>query len=675
MLPRLDRFFSVLSVLALSLPALLPADSVAQQDAAGKGQGARRDRLVFHKVGRGDVIVSITERGTLEAAVSTPVKCQLRALERGSPSASTIKKVFIEDGEAIKKGAKLVQLDDSVLRDRANAQQVVLAEKRAALEQAMKERDLVVAQGKLDVASAEDNAELAELDLKDAAPEQKRKLEIRVRLARRALEKATLEAATRKDTAEAAIAPRKAAVEAETARLAELNEQLGHCTLFAPHDGLVVFQLAERTRIGLGPQPITAEGESVAEGQVLMSVVELGKMQLVARIHEASIHYVNPDPGGVRPAMPQPAKVTIDALPGKSINGQVQAVSAVPKAADWLAADVKLYPVTIGLNFDNGAKILKPGMSGTVAILVREQKDVVRVPVQAVRRFRGKATCLVKTETGVEERILILGAISDTFVEIRDGVKEGEEVALNPLAHRPPGAPAEPRREGRALPGPRDVLVHAVPPPEGSERQARVLHYGLTKADLELFEQVIPGIEAVLPIRSFPVGVRTPTRAASDTANLVAVTPRYAEARALDGLLHSRDDRFLSDLDQERLARVAVLGAKIAERLFPDQDPIGQTLLIGGGGAFQVVGVFQPQPLTEPIDHDLDIYIPLATCHRVFGEKTVIRKPGSFRMEQVEINDAQLTLRDRSQVAQAAAMVRALLEEKQPGAEWVIKSQ
>lgn len=516
---------------------------------------------------------------------------------------------------------------------------------------------------------------MAELDLKDAAPEQKRKMEVRVRMARRALEKITLEAATRKDNAEAAIAPRKAAVDAESARLAELNEQLGLCTLTAPHDGMVLFQASERGRIGLGREPITAEGEPVSEGQVLLSVVDLGKMQLVARIHEASIHYVSPGPGGVRPAMPQPAKVTIDALPGKAINGQVQAVSAVPKAADWFAADVKLYPVTIGLEFDNGARSLKPGMSGTVAILVREQKDVVRVPIQAVRRFRGKATCLVKTETGVEERTLILGAISDTFVEIRDGVKEGEEVALNPQAFRPPGAPAEPRREGHALPGPRDVFVHAVPPAEDSGRQARFPRYGLTRADLEQFEQVVPGIECVLPIRSFPVDVRIPTKAGRDWANLHAVTPPYAVARALDSLLYSGKDRFLSDLDEDRLARVAVLGAKIAERLFPETDPVGQTLLVGSSGAFQIVGVLRHQSLTEPIDHDNDICIPLATCHRVFGERIVFRKPGSFRAEQVEINDALLTLRDRGQVVHAAAVVRALLEEKHPGAEWVIKTE
>src|SRR5262249_5275989 len=155
--------------------------------------------------------------------------------------------------------------------------------------------------------------------------------------------------------------------------------------------------------------------------------------------------------------------------------------------------------------------------------------------------------------------------------------------------------------------------------------------YGLTKADLEQFEQVIPGIEAVLPIRSFLTDVRTPAKAGRDYANLFAVTPPFAEARALDGLLHSGKDRFLSDLDEERLAHVAVLGAKIAERLFPDVDPVGQTLLIGSGGAFQIVGVFGPKPMTEPIDHDDDIYIPLATCHRVFGERVVFRKPGSFR--------------------------------------------
>jgi HlyD family secretion protein len=670
--PIRAKFLVGLAVPTLLLSALAPAGPVAQQDAGSKGPGPRRDRLVFHKVGRGDVIVSITERCTLEPAVSTPIKCRLRSITPGSNVVSIIKNL-IDDGDTVKKGTKLVEFDDAALRDRANAQQVVLAEKRALLEQATKERDLVVAQTKLDVESAQDNVELAELDLKDAAPEQKPKMTIRVRMARRALEKAKLEAATRKDNAESAITPRKAAVDAESARLSELNEQLGYCTIIAPHDGMVLYHVTERNLRGLGRDRITAQGETVVEGQILMYVAELGKMQLVANVHEAAIHYINPGPGGVRPAMPQPAKVTIDALPGKPINAQVQAVSAVPKASDWFSADVKLYPVTISLDFDNGAKMLKPGMSGTVAILVQEQKDVLRLPVQAVRRFRGKATCLVKTETGVEERALVLGAVSDTFVEIRDGLKEGEEVALNPPALRPPGAPAEPRREGRALPGPRDVLVHAIPPPEGTGRD-RIPRYGLTKADLEQFEQVVPGVESVLPIRSFPTDVRTPAKAGRDYANLLAVTPPFAEARALDGFLHSGKDRFLSDLDGERSARVAVVGAKIAERLFPDVEPVGQTLLIGSS-AFQIVGVLGPQPITGPIDHDNDVYIPLPTYRPVFGAIKVFRKPGNFRAEQVEVNDALLTLGNRSQVAQAAAVVRALLEEKHPGMDWVIKTQ
>jgi len=179
----------------------------------------------------------------------------------------------------------------------------------------------------------------------------------------------------------------------------------------------------------------------------------------------------------------------------------------------------------------------------------------------------------------------------------------------------------------------------------------------------------------VLPIRSFPVELRTPAKGALETANLLAVTPPYGEARALDGLLFSKEDRFISDLDEERLARVAVLGAKIAERLFPDANPVGQSLLVGSGGAFQIVGVLRRQSQSGPIDDDDDMYIPLATYHRVFGERMVFRKPGSFRAEQVELNEALLILRNHGQVAQAAAVVRALLEDKQPVTEWVVKTQ
>src|SRR5262249_29431777 len=149
--------------------------------------------------------------------------------------------------------------------------------------------------------------------------------------------------------------------------------------------------------------------------------------------------------------------------------------------------------------------------------------------------------------------------------------------------------------------------------------------------------------------RSFPVQVRASGERRSHVANLLAVTPAYAEARALNGLLDHGKDRFLTDLDEERLARVAVLGAKVVEQLFPDDDPVGKTLLLSSR-AFQIVGVFRPQPQNDAIDHDNDVYIPLGTCHRVFGETTVLREPGSFRAERVAVSDAVVTLRNASQV-------------------------
>ena len=89
--------------------------------------------------------------------------------------------------------------------------------------------------------------------------------------------------------------------------------------------------------------------------------------------------------------------------------------------------------------------------------------------------------------------------------------------------------------------------------------------------------------------------------------------------------------RFLLEKDDDELDNYCVLGAEAADKLFPYEDPIDQTVGIRSH-FFRVVGVVRDRTPTggsggsqAAEDFNRDIYIPLRTSYRRFGEVIAIR--------------------------------------------------
>lgn len=76
--------------------------------------------------------------------------------------------------------------------------------------------------------------------------------------------------------------------------------------------------------------------------------------------------------------------------------------------------------------------------------------------------------------------------------------------------------------------------------------------------------------------------------------------------------------RFFQESESRGSAQVAVIGADIAETLFPDRDPLGSKIRIGGRG-FRVIGVQSRQGTTGGVSLDLYVWIPLRAFERIFG--------------------------------------------------------
>ena len=85
---------------------------------------------------RGEMLVTVTEDGNVESAKNVEIKCQVAG---GSSILSIVK-----DGNEVKQGDKLVELDASQLDDQINQQKITYEKARSALVQA--EKDFQVAE-------------------------------------------------------------------------------------------------------------------------------------------------------------------------------------------------------------------------------------------------------------------------------------------------------------------------------------------------------------------------------------------------------------------------------------------------------------------------------------------------------------------------------------------------
>jgi HlyD family secretion protein len=232
---------------------------------------------------------------------------------------------------------------------------------------------------------------------------------------------------------EALMTQMKAAYDAASLTLAVEQEkmdmferQIKACRLVATQAGEVVYASQTSNR---GSEPVVIqEGAAVRERQAIINLPDLEHMKIDARIHESKISRV---------IVGQPVEIEIDAIPGDPYRGKLKNISSVPVPGSWPNTDLKEYEAQIEI-LDNPDRVrkLKPGMTAQVRIVVEDRKEnVLQIPVQSVVSFSGHFYTYVATKGGAERRDLKVGDANDEFMEILDGVAEGESVVMSPRTH------------------------------------------------------------------------------------------------------------------------------------------------------------------------------------------------------------------------------------------------
>lgn len=189
--------------------------------------------------------------------------------------------------------------------------------------------------------------------------------------------------------------------------------KLSDTVITSPIDGTVI------------GKPMSA-GEMVAQGisnpMVILTVADMSKMQIETLVDETDIGKV---------VVGQKASFTVDAYPNQTFTGVVSEISQKATTQQ----NVVYYTVTIEVQ--DGQNKLKPSMTARVSINANEAKNVLTLPLSAIKTDKNGQYVTVVRENGKQENIkIVTGITGDGRVEVVSGLVEGDKVVTSQTAQQ-----------------------------------------------------------------------------------------------------------------------------------------------------------------------------------------------------------------------------------------------
>jgi len=301
------------------------------------------------------VNVEALRKRNLEAIVSASGKIQPHDLV--NISADTVGRVTnlaVDEGYRVKKGQFLMQIDPKLLQSAADQAQASLEAARSQMEQ-------------LRVAS--ESAAAALKQAQDAYSRQQ------------ALWKQGLTTKEQLDIAEQTLKMRQsdansAAKQIDTQRLRMNQEQaslesakytLSKVRIESPIDGIV-------TKRNIQEGETVVVGTMNNAGTVLLTIADMSVIEAQVEVDETDIPSVS---------IGQKAKITIDAMPGKTFSGHVTEIGNSPIASTTSSAATQATNFLVKVKVDDSIPDVRPGFTCTADITTATRNDVVSIPIQA----------------------------------------------------------------------------------------------------------------------------------------------------------------------------------------------------------------------------------------------------------------------------------------------------
>ena len=303
--------------------------------------GEKTYQVQAEKVERSDLTSVVTANGRIVPKTDVKISAYVPA---------KITKLPVEEGDEVRKGQLLVQLDDTDYRAAVNRSRAELASAKASREQSQLtfDRQKELFEKKL---SSEESYDMArtELDLAEARYQQ------------------------------------------ATASLDQARYNLSKTTMTSPMDGIVTSLNAE---VG----EIVMIGTMNNPGTVIMTVSDMSEIETEVEVDETDIAQVK---------LGQETEISVDAYPDTTFKGKVTEIGHTARISG-LGTQDQVTNFMVKVMLIDEVPSIRPGMSASVDITTDSRTDALNVPIQAVVMREEKSDTLTSEEQEKE------GAVAST---------------------------------------------------------------------------------------------------------------------------------------------------------------------------------------------------------------------------------------------------------------------
>ena len=156
---------------------------------------------------------------------------------------------------------------------------------------------------------------------------------------------------------------------------------------------------------------------------------------------------------------------------------------------------------------------------------------------------------------------------------------------------------------------------------------------GLVFDDAPAIQDNVQGVNAVVVEQNSSANIRFGD-VTLEEVEILGTTSGFPTVRSMT----IADGRYFNDNEVTRKQKVAVLGYKLAQELFGDQNPVGQYITVGNT-KLAVIGVFKEKGLVGNTDFDSRVYTPITVVFQKFTPSEFARFLGDrIRMIYVQVD-------------------------------------
>jgi HlyD family secretion protein len=407
------------------------------------GAGVVAANLYYRREKGLTVTTDVIKTRDLEAVVSASGKIQPKRLVNiSADTPGRVVDLAVNEGDRIKKGQFLLQIDPRSLRTRVDSGAASMQAAQMSLDQM---RQAV---------------ETARVQLEQARQTLKRQQDLWAKqlTTREALEKATNDVKSGESTLqerEHAADAQGSRIKQELAGLENARYDLSKVRIESPIDGIV-------TRRNIQEGETAVIGTMNNAGTVLLTLADMSVIQAEVEVDETNIPSVQ---------FGQQAKISIDAIPDRTFKGHVTEIGNSPIQAAGTGGTTQATNFKVVVVLDEVVPDVRPGFTATADIVTAIRTAVVAAPIPAVavrelvydandqivrapRTDKRKATVLDPTAAAEElkpgqtrketEGVFVLrggraefvpikvGIAGDKYFEVLSGLKEGDQVITGP---------------------------------------------------------------------------------------------------------------------------------------------------------------------------------------------------------------------------------------------------